>query len=111
MMNNMTRNDLPYAPPVNGRWYKIFLETDNNGKAKITSSDIEVILDQNNESVTLAFDRKFRVIDYIMDPFLTPQTSTVCEIKLGYSTGTFLIDITNIYAIDNFNLYVYCVRL
>lgn len=107
----MTRNDLPYAPPVNGRWYKIFLETDNDGKAKITSSDIEVIIDQNNESVTLAFDRKFRVINYIIDPILTSQTSSICKINLAYSSETFLIDITNIYAIDNCNLYVYCVRL
>lgn len=107
----MTRNDLPYAPPVNGRWYKIFVETDNDGKAKITSSDIEVIIDQQSENVTLAFDRKFRVITYIIDPILTSQDSSICEINLVYSSGTFLMDITNIYAIDNFNLYVYCVRL
>lgn len=107
----MISNDLPYAPPVNGRWYKIFLETDNEGKAKITTSDIDVIIDQQNEVVNLAFDRKFRVIDYIIDPILTQESSTVCEVNLLYTSGTFLMKLTNILAIDNFNLYVYCVRL
>lgn len=105
----MMRNDLPYAPPVNGRWYKIFIEIDETS-FKITTSDIECSVDMSN-SPTLFIDKKYKMLTYIIDATL--NTTGDCYIATLYRNGQcgILFSLgTPESAIDNFTVYAYCVR-
>ena len=109
MVNNMMRNDLPYAPPVNGRWYKIFLEN-NNGKIKKTSSDIEVDIVSYEKNFRVLVNDKYIITNYILSPVLE-KANEDCVITSVYNRGRAGINFSNINLIDNLTLYLYCVRL
>lgn len=107
----MMRSDLPYAPPVNGRWYKVFLENDK-GLVKITTSDIDCKIIKLPESgFLLAIDKKYKLLTYMIEPVLNLGDTGVCTVKLEYSDGECVIDFDHTEPIDNVTLYVYCVRV
>lgn len=104
----MMRNELPYAPPVNGRWYKIFLENDN-GNIKETSNDIDIELTTSEKSFALYVNNKYKMLNYIIDPVL--ENAGYCNIDIIYNSGKCGIFFTDNTVIDNLTLYLYCVRL
>lgn len=69
-----------YDPFANGRWYRLFLESD--GKYKITESDINALLSDNYISVdninilTSIVKPHFTSIDTSSKPYNTLYTST-----------------------------------
>lgn len=103
----MIRNDLPYAPPVNGRWYRFFLENDN-GKIKKTYNDLPYEVNQYEKTFYVFINEEYRMIDYIIDGVL--EKTGVCDIRLQYSNGKTGLTFTNIDAIDTITIYAYCVR-
>lgn len=105
----MMRNDLPYAPPVNGRWYKIFLENDN-GAVKITTKDIDCRISLLPETgFILIIDKKYKMLSYMIEPVLN-LIDDVCTVKLEYYRGECNIEFDKTQSIDNLTIYVYCVR-
>lgn len=104
----MMRNDLPYAPPVNGRWYKIFLENDN-GTIKKTDSDIPCNIEQYEKTFYLFIDENYKMLEYMLDSVLEKTGS--CDTRLQFYDGKYTITFSNIDAIDNLTIYAYCVRL
>lgn len=105
----MMRNDLPYAPPVNGRWYKIFIEIDGL-EFKITTSDIECSFDKRNSPMIL-IDKKYKMLTYIIDATLNTTGNVFCgTIYHNGQCGIMFNSDTSDFAIDNFTIYAYCVR-
>lgn len=108
MVNNMIRNDLPYAPPVNGRWYKIFLENDN-GTIKKTLADINCTISVSDKILAVYIDAKYKLLSYIIDPTLSGESGS-CNVNLRYTQNRCGITFSNIDLITDLIIYIYCVR-
>lgn len=104
----MIRNDLPYAPPVNGRWYKIFLENDA-GTIKVTSTDIICDVYTSEKKFGIYIKSGFTIIDFMMKSILNQVES--CDIYRRFLNGREGILFSNVDAIDNVIIYVYCERI
>lgn len=104
----MIRNDLPYAPPVNGRWYKIFLENDD-GTIKVTSTDIICDVYTSEKQFGIYIENGFTIIDFMMKSILN-QTGN-CNVYRRFLNGREGILFSNVDAIDNLTIYVYCERI
>lgn len=103
----MMRNDLPYAPPVNGRWYKIFLENDNNS-LKVTSKDIDCFINMSNNLVGVYIkDKRIHILNLCIDASIT---NVNCGVQRSFINGSQGIIFSDINAIDTLTLYFYGVR-
>lgn len=104
----MMRNDLPYAPSVNGRWYKIFLENDA-GTIKITHTDIICYVYSSEKQFGLYVNEDFTIIDFMIKSVVNSTGS--CNINRRYLNGRDGILFSNVDVIDNLTIYVYCERV
>lgn len=96
------KNANPYI--INGRWYKIFIESDGS-TIKVTNSDIDVEI----AGSYLKFPANFHIVERQYDINSVPHaTDLSIAIDLrGFADGTQGIYLPNVTAFDYANLYIF----
>lgn len=90
---------------LQGRWYKLFIESDGS-TLKLTTSDIE---DVDISGTGIKFPIGFHVVDSVYDIHSVPHTglATMAPDLYGYADGSQGIYKPLAHAFDYANIYVY----